>query len=321
MSYLDGDDDMFGMIPNTYMMRAPDLPLPTQTVIHNNRNVSNTNINDKKHIKKKPELDSKNKPKPSKRQINRDESDDDASEPEPEPEQIRLDIRECLCRYCMLEDIRSNLIAPCTCCGTQKYVHRTCLDDWRKMSVNPNSYYKCEVCSFTYVLQQQFTMPISNKTWILYYLYIARDFLALLVMSQMLVIILGFVALIADTQMLMPETFGLGYYSTYYLAGWIVFTVCVGIVTTLINGQYTLTNVVTWCFIVSHNKSSRKEALVCYVIFFAIAGLFFVIFCAIDYMRKACNRHAIELKCNVMKIRETVSDLEGSRGQVNDART
>lgn len=29
-----------------------------------------------------------------------------------------------------------DLIAPCHCRGTQKYVHRSCLDNWRSTKVN-----------------------------------------------------------------------------------------------------------------------------------------------------------------------------------------
>lgn len=29
-----------------------------------------------------------------------------------------------------------DLIAPCHCKGTQKYVHRSCLDNWRSTKVN-----------------------------------------------------------------------------------------------------------------------------------------------------------------------------------------
>ena len=45
------------------------------------------------------------------------------------------------CRICL--DIGGeDLIAPCHCKGTQKYVHRSCLDNWRSTkSVELSSYY------------------------------------------------------------------------------------------------------------------------------------------------------------------------------------
>jgi hypothetical protein len=35
------------------------------------------------------------------------------------------------CRICLEEDRPEDMIAPCRCKGTQKYVHRDCLDKWR----------------------------------------------------------------------------------------------------------------------------------------------------------------------------------------------
>ncbi|KAG6760602.1 hypothetical protein POTOM_037125 [Populus tomentosa] len=39
------------------------------------------------------------------------------------------------CRIC-LDNEGEDLIAPCHCKGTQKYVHRSCLDNWRSTKVN-----------------------------------------------------------------------------------------------------------------------------------------------------------------------------------------
>jgi len=38
------------------------------------------------------------------------------------------------CRIC-LDNEGDDLIAPCRCKGTQKYVHRSCLDNWRSTKV------------------------------------------------------------------------------------------------------------------------------------------------------------------------------------------
>ncbi|RYG98676.1 hypothetical protein EON65_51140 [archaeon] len=36
-----------------------------------------------------------------------------------------------ICRICLDEDEGSSLIAPCSCRGSQRWVHRGCLDKWR----------------------------------------------------------------------------------------------------------------------------------------------------------------------------------------------
>jgi E3 ubiquitin-protein ligase DOA10 len=34
------------------------------------------------------------------------------------------------CRFCLEEDIVDNLLSPCKCKGTSKYVHKKCILDW-----------------------------------------------------------------------------------------------------------------------------------------------------------------------------------------------
>uniref|UniRef100_A0A0E0N9D1 RING-CH-type domain-containing protein n=1 Tax=Oryza rufipogon TaxID=4529 RepID=A0A0E0N9D1_ORYRU len=50
-------------------------------------------------------------------------------------EETHLVIQDCpQCRIC-LDNEGDDLIAPCHCKGTQKYVHRSCLDNWRSTKV------------------------------------------------------------------------------------------------------------------------------------------------------------------------------------------
>lgn len=48
------------------------------------------------------------------------------------------------CRYCLDEDTPENLIAPCICQGTMKYVHNRCLLRWYTM--NPEIGLNCSIC-------------------------------------------------------------------------------------------------------------------------------------------------------------------------------
>ena len=40
------------------------------------------------------------------------------------------------CRICLEEDEICNLISPCLCRGTTKYIHEKCLNEWRILSEN-----------------------------------------------------------------------------------------------------------------------------------------------------------------------------------------
>lgn len=50
------------------------------------------------------------------------------------------------CRYCLFQDSASNLISPCLCQGSLKYVHKTCLIAWIKLKENLDLKFQCEIC-------------------------------------------------------------------------------------------------------------------------------------------------------------------------------
>lgn len=56
-----------------------------------------------------------------------------------------------VCRICLEEDTLENLIYPCKCSGSNKYVHKDCLNEWRATSDNPNNFHRCEICMYKYV--------------------------------------------------------------------------------------------------------------------------------------------------------------------------
>lgn len=57
------------------------------------------------------------------------------------------------CRICFESDNHQDLISPCNCSGTSKYVHRDCLNRWRILSNNPDSITHCNECKFEYIMQ------------------------------------------------------------------------------------------------------------------------------------------------------------------------
>jgi hypothetical protein len=62
------------------------------------------------------------------------------------------------CRICLAgseeEDSLGRLISPCKCKGTMKYVHLTCLQEWRRVSGKKESYYQCDQCKYKYRLSR-----------------------------------------------------------------------------------------------------------------------------------------------------------------------
>ncbi len=58
------------------------------------------------------------------------------------------------CRICLEEDTCDNMIAPCKCTGTNKYVHRGCLDTWRSTSDREDSAHQCPNCLAFYEFEE-----------------------------------------------------------------------------------------------------------------------------------------------------------------------
>lgn len=50
------------------------------------------------------------------------------------------------CRICLSEDEVSNLIAPCECRGSARYVHSACLETWRSKNTDSWKVDLCSVC-------------------------------------------------------------------------------------------------------------------------------------------------------------------------------
>jgi hypothetical protein len=52
------------------------------------------------------------------------------------------------------EDEDGRLICPCNCKGSIKWVHETCLQEWRYQSANTDNYWKCRTCGFRYQFER-----------------------------------------------------------------------------------------------------------------------------------------------------------------------
>lgn len=57
------------------------------------------------------------------------------------------------CRICLQEDNINKMISPCLCRGSNKYVHRECLNQWIRLSDNPNNIDNCPTCKFKYHIE------------------------------------------------------------------------------------------------------------------------------------------------------------------------
>lgn len=65
------------------------------------------------------------------------------------------------CRFCFEESEEGNpLIQPCKCIGSSQYVHRTCIQRWRRVASDPIHILLCQLCLTEYNLP--FLYPLEN---------------------------------------------------------------------------------------------------------------------------------------------------------------
>lgn len=84
-------------------------------------------------------------------------------------EQLLLSCKdEMECRYCLQSDNIEDMVAPCRCTGSSKYVHQKCLREWFEKSNNaiviPGKFnqfntYSCEICHANYTVKMKERKP------------------------------------------------------------------------------------------------------------------------------------------------------------------
>lgn len=63
-----------------------------------------------------------------------------------------------MCRICLEDDVVENLISPCKCSGSQKYVHLRCVRKWQQSQ--RHRAVRCNIC------QERYTCKLPKKPWI-----------------------------------------------------------------------------------------------------------------------------------------------------------
>ena len=93
------------------------------------------------------------------------------------------------CRICLGSDDGDDLIAPCLCRGTARYVHRACLDEWRAQERVRLAFTHCPTCKFEYRTIVHPREPRSAR--FAFRCYVLRDSCALFVLLQLVLSTVG----------------------------------------------------------------------------------------------------------------------------------
>ena len=92
------------------------------------------------------------------------------------------------CRICLEEDSPENMIYPCKCKGTAKYVHKKCLNEWRTTADNRENFYRCEMCHYTYKINN---IPIVESFLSKFFRFIINEFIGFYILYSLLIFGLG----------------------------------------------------------------------------------------------------------------------------------
>ncbi|KAG5564583.1 hypothetical protein RHGRI_000687 [Rhododendron griersonianum] len=107
------------------------------------------------------------------------------------------------CRICLECDgeegwvsLYDELISPCMCKGTQQFVHRSCLDQWRSVKEG-FAFSHCTTCKAQFHLQ---VTEFEDNTWrkIKFRLFVARDVFLVFVAVQTVIAAMGGIAYLMD---------------------------------------------------------------------------------------------------------------------------
>ena len=62
------------------------------------------------------------------------------------------------CRICLENNSEEQLISPCACDGTSKWVHESCLQRWREENVGHENSRRCEICNTPYLIEREYAL-------------------------------------------------------------------------------------------------------------------------------------------------------------------
>lgn len=154
------------------------------------------------------------------------------------------------CRICLQDSDQKDLIQPCLCKGSQQFVHRSCLDEWRATHHNANCFDQCGTCLFRYIVEVDIDPVAESKRIALYRFLVARDIAIALTFLNIVVAILGSIVYAADSDRKFQAYLNISAVGTYYLMGWFLL--------------FALTGFMGCCFAMCSDRGHNDSMCFCY---------------------------------------------------------
>lgn len=73
---------------------------------------------------------------------------------------------ERVCRLCFSGEVTietGRLFSPCRCSGSMRYIHLSCLNQWRRRSPKASSYFQCDQCHYRYNVRRTFVAELLQS--------------------------------------------------------------------------------------------------------------------------------------------------------------
>jgi hypothetical protein len=156
-------------------------------------------------------------------------ADDEALAREPTAPRLACPSGARQCRICLSDDAAADdLISPCLCAGSVRWVHRACLDEWRAQEVREDSFVRCELCHFTYVTETR-ERPLRAR--LRTHALVARDLCALFGAVQLVIVLQAVLLHMLDTRGRLVSKLGGGSgWAAWYTLSLVVVFACIGLV-------------------------------------------------------------------------------------------
>jgi hypothetical protein len=103
-----------------------------------------------------------------------------------------LDVK--CCRICLESDRVEDMIAPCRCKGSSKWIHRTCLDQWRAYNADDVAFSRCMECRFEFQFEatKKQSSIVRHGRHLHYWLLVSRDILVVTFAVQAFILLVAF---------------------------------------------------------------------------------------------------------------------------------
>lgn len=174
------------------------------------------------------------------------------------------------CRYCLTIDFPHNLISPCLCAGSVKYVHKTCLLTWIESKRNNvilpfigDTLTKCEICKYEYQIIS--TYEVNTKKVFSTVFYESIKYIVYLTLFNLC--ISGIF-----TDLPLPFIKGDGFNYRFFNVCILYFTLIDFIWFVLICSAPFRNKIMTWFFLFS--KKQAKDLPIVFVLFYILGFAF-----------------------------------------------